>query len=256
MPRILQLTDSHLMQRAPEIPPREFSDAVHLLTGRSSTEATQAVCDAALALSQAVDLVIHTGDLVDELTADAYAAAKAQLDQFGVPVLATPGNHDDPDLLAATFGDRVAITAAAHDIGAWRVVITSSFDPGAHSGTFSDATLTALTDQIDCDRHVLIGTHHPPLSPCTDHECINIRGAEFLLAVDERPNVKAVVAGHLHLEDDITRRGVHHFVTPSSALQLRHVHPLPDNNSEPTQAGARILDLHDDGTITTEVLWA
>lgn len=253
---MLQLTDSHLMHREPVVPPRRFGDAVHLITGRTTTEATESVWSRIGGSEPPVDLAIHTGDITDDPSIESYQVARTLLAGADVPLMVTPGNHDDPELVEQAFGDRAALTARAADLGGWRIILVSSWDEGRHSGSFTDAALAALDELLDVDGPVLIGTHHPPPSPCSHPDCINHRGAEFLSTIDDHPNVKAVVAGHLHLADRIERRGVLHLVTPSSALQLRHVHPLEDNNSEPTPAGARLLDLDPDGSVRTELIWA
>ncbi len=256
MARVLHLTDSHLLTRPPAAPPREFGDAVHLLSGRTPAEAADAVCDTAEQLDPTIDLVIHTGDMTDDDGIEGYRATEALLARFDAPSLVTAGNHDDPNLVEAVFGQAAALTTRSVDVDGWRVILASSWRRGHHSGTFGDDTLTELARLLEFDGPVLIGTHHPPLTPCSHPDCINERSAEFLALIDRAENVRAVVAGHLHLADEIVRRGVRHFVSPSTALQLRHIHPLESNNNDATPGGARIIDLHSDGTLATELIWA
>ncbi|MEM7341798.1 MAG: metallophosphoesterase [Actinomycetota bacterium] len=253
---MVQLTDSHLTSRLPRVPPVEFSDAVHLLTGRTANDATSSVWSKIAEAEPSAELVLHTGDIADDQTLETYKTAEALLEGLAIPVMVTPGNHDDPKLVGQVFGDRAALTARATDAGGWRIILASSWDEGNHGGTFTDGTLAELDRLLDFDGPILVGTHHPPLSPCSHPDCTNRRSAEFLSMIDSHQNVKAVVAGHLHLCDEIGRRGVRHFISPSSALQLSHVHPLEDNNSQSTPAGARLLDLNPDGSIDTEIVWA
>jgi Icc protein len=112
-----------------------------------------------------------------------------------------------------------------------------------------DAALTAAPG------HVLIGLHHPPVAICPDPSC-RLEPADQVLAVLARhPNVRIVAAGHLHVTDETERGGLTQLLSPSTGIQLRHQHPLRDHNGAPTPIGARLIELDDDGTFTTELRW-
>jgi Icc protein len=103
---------------------------------------------------------------------------------------------------------------------------------------------------------VLIGLHHPPVNVCADPACQLDEATEVLDAIRRHPAVRAVVSGHLHHAEELERHGVAYLLSPSTCLQLRHVHPLPDHNTAATPVGARMLDLGDDGSVRTRVIWA
>ena len=46
------------------------------------------------------DLVIATGDIVQDESRAGYELFRTALEPFGVPVISIPGNHDDPNLMA------------------------------------------------------------------------------------------------------------------------------------------------------------
>ena len=77
----------------------------------------------------------------------------------------------------------------------------------------------------------------------------------LLALLGRHPQVKAVASGHLHAAAEEELDGVTYLLGPSTALQLVHEHPLPEHNLDPTPIGARLIDLHDDGTVTSELLW-
>jgi Icc protein len=79
---------------------------------------------------------------------------------------------------------------------------------------------------------------------------------DLLALLDRHSNVRGVVSGHLHLADEVTRRQVHYLLAPSTCIQLRHRHPLSANNRVATPVGARLIDLHPDGRIESEMAWA
>ena len=68
--------------------------------------------------------------------------------------------------------------------------------------------------------------------------------------------VRAVASGHTHVADDQEHDGIAFLLSPSTCLQLRHDHPLPEHNQERTAIGARVIDLHDDGTVSSQLIWA
>ena len=49
------------------------------------------------------DLLLATGDLSEDGSRTSYLALRNYLKPLGIPVLALPGNHDDPGLLAEVF---------------------------------------------------------------------------------------------------------------------------------------------------------
>ena len=253
---LLHLTDTHL--RGPEparTPPEDFSDAVAMLTGRSTDDLAAAVVDAAVqAHGRRFDVVLHTGDVVDLPTPAGYDRARQLLADAGGHVMVTPGNHDDPTGFRRLIdGDQPP--TISHDIGAWRIVLIDSADPPASAGRYDLDALDALDDALRTDRPVLIGMHHPPISPCSDPECCTSNAWLLLEVIDRHPNVAAVLAGHLHVVDAVTRNGVPYYVSPSTALQLRHHHPLPEHNAAATAVGARVVRLHDDGSHQTHIAW-
>jgi len=258
--RVVQFTDTHLRTGvSPTLPPEDFADAAHALTGRSTNESAAAVTRAVRRETEAsgsIDLVIHTGDMVDTPMDASYATAVELLGSFDAPVLACPGNHDSHQRMSAAIGASVAERSQVMDFTRWRIVLLRSAEQGRQSGRLDEATLDLFTEALDCELNVLVGMHHPPLSPCNHNDCVNEDATRFFDIVDRHDNVAAVISGHLHMADEIERHGVRYLLGPSTAFQVRHIHPLRDHNTEPTPAGARLIDLHDDGSIDTSIIWA
>src|SRR5215467_8974795 len=48
----------------------------------------------------APDLVLATGDIVQDESRAGYELFRSALEPIGVPVISIPGNHDDPNLMA------------------------------------------------------------------------------------------------------------------------------------------------------------
>ena len=56
-------------------------------------------------LDRQIDLVLITGDIVDEGNVEEYTTAVALLSKLNVPYLVIPGNHDDRDNFRRAFSD-------------------------------------------------------------------------------------------------------------------------------------------------------
>ena len=251
--RVLHLTDTHYSAgRATVFPPKSFADAIHALTGRTPDSAAALVA-AHVKRSMTPDLVLHTGDIVDAATPEAYAAAGAMLHGLGAPYLITAGNHDDSALAQQAGLETRAV--AVSDLGKWRVVAVCSARPGQSHGTLGTETLEALDRALAVDRPVLIGMHHPPMSTCADPDCNVSDAAAFFEVIDRHPNVVAVATGHLHVAGELSRGDVRYLLGPSTCIQLVHDHPLSISNKAATPLGARCIELADDGTLSTELLW-
>ena len=251
--RVLHLTDTHFSAgRATVHPPVSFADAITALTGRTPDAAAGLVA-AHVRRSGTPDLVLHTGDIVDAAMPEAYAAARAMLEALGAPFLITAGNHDDVSVASQAGLETRALGLT--DLGKWRIVVVCSARPGQSHGTLGPETLEALDRALAGDRPTLIGMHHPPMSTCADPECNVSDAAAFFEVIDRHPNVVAVATGHLHQAGELRRGSVRYLLGPSTCLQLVHTHPLTKNNKTATPLGARRIELADDGTLSTELLW-
>jgi Icc protein len=252
MVSLLQISDSHIVAREPSNPTSSsLAEAVRVISGRTTTAALETVLERIGSVGFNPRLIVHTGDVVDTPDAASYEVAAHVLERMGVPTLAVSGNHDDPIQLAAAFGE-----IRSYESDGWLIVLLDSRIGGAKCGRVGQDTLAWLDEQLSStDAHVLIGLHHPPLSVCGDPDCRLLDSHEMLDAIDRHPNVRGVISGHLHLADEIQRREVHYLLSPSTCIQLRHRHPLPDNNRTPTRIGARVLELQEDGRILSEIVW-
>ncbi|MBS9478619.1 phosphodiesterase [Ancylobacter radicis] len=167
-----------------------------------------AALDHLAALDPQPDLVLLTGDLVDEGTAEEYAHARQMLARLTAPLLAIPGNHDEREAFRATFADHPHLPAtgslhfAVGDQGPVRIVALDVTVPGEHHGDFDwaaekwlEATLTA-----EPTRPTLVMMHQPPiLSGIACIDAYNCRGGARLAALLTRhPQVERVLCGHVH----------------------------------------------------------
>lgn len=206
------------------------------------------VLDAWAATREVADLVLLTGDLTEDGSPAGCERLAAAMRSVDAPVLALPGNHDDPAAVAQVFGPTTHV-----DVGSWRVLGVDSSVPGEVHGAVDADDVAARLDALD-DRPTIVAVHHPPLSPST-HPWFQLDGAAALLdRLAARPHVRAVVTAHLH--EPFERqpdRGPVVLGCPSTLAAIEHRRDTYRIAPErPT--GARVLDLADDGSFTSRLL--
>lgn len=244
--RILHVTDTHLFARPGE-----------RLRGVDTRASLAAVLAHALAAAPRLHAVLATGDLAQDESAGAYAAFRDLLGPCGVPVWCVPGNHDDPALMAGGLAQgsfRLGGTASAPG---WHLVLLSSHRPGDHGGSIAPAELARLEAELAAHprEHVLVALHHLPFalgSRWLDE--YGLRNAAALLDVlDRAPQVRCVVAGHVHQASERVRNGVRYLTTPSTCFQFLPGAEYFAVDTRPP--GYRWLELLPDGDVRTEVAW-
>jgi len=204
------------------------------------------------------DLVLATGDIVQDESRAGYELFRSTLEPFGVPVISIPGNHDDPNLMAEILSGGSFQFGGEVRQGPWSLLCLSTFLAGEDAGGLGHARLNGLRKALGAHagQHVIVAMHHHPLpmgSAWLDGVALR-DAAAFWDIIDEHKNVRAVVCGHVHQQSERLRNGVLFVSTPSTCAQF-----LPNSEFfalDERPPAARWLELHPDGRIETEVTWA
>jgi Icc protein len=246
--RFAQITDCHL-----------FADADGVLRGVRTHDSFSTVLDDLKRFMDRdgpVDVVLATGDLSQDETAESYRRFADLVSKLGVPVYAIPGNHDAPKVMNQVFGENGVRVARGAGFGAWHLVFLDSQIDGDVDGRLDAAELSALEDELDAnaDCHVLVAVHHHPVrvGPWGRHIAL-LNADEMFAILDRHDNARAVLWGHVHQAFDDTRGPLRLLATPSTCFPVRRT----DDGAyhvDPPAGGYRLGTLHADGTITTEVV--
>ena len=127
--RIAQLTDCHLMSS----PEQDYR-------GKDAHQSLQRLMQSVREF--APELLLATGDLSEDASPASYKALQANFEPLGIPVLALPGNHDDPALLAKTFNGSPVGNVEISQHGNWQIIRLDSTLQGTIAGRIN-------TDSID-----------------------------------------------------------------------------------------------------------
>lgn len=242
--RLLQITDCHI-----------FATADQRLQGLDTRLSFELVSDSALDRIENLDLLLVTGDLSQDESADAYRYLADRFERFKVPVFWLPGNHDNVDTMRAHLTGRHIYPARRVLVGDWQIVLLDSTVEGEVHGRVSEQQLDFLDAALDQypDRHALVCVHHQALD--CGSEWIDAKGLndsdQFRNRLAQQANVRAVLWGHVHQETHRSVGGIEWMSTPSSCIQFQ-VNSKEFAVSAETP-GYRQLDLYPDGSIETAV---
>ena len=242
--RIAQITDCHVS-----------AEPGTLYRGQDPLENLQAVLDQVATIKP--DVLLTTGDLSEDGSVESYEILAGMLKQPGVPVLALPGNHDDPALLARYFPGSPVSGVSVKKHGEWQIIRLNSCVPGQVHGRVDPATLDHLKEILGRDqgRPRLVALHHQPLpvgSPWIDK--YRLMNAEpFLDLIEGNTNIKTVVWGHIHQPFEAELNGTLMLGGPSSVANS-----LPGAASftlDENSPAYRWLELEQDGSVKTSVVF-
>ena len=207
------------------------------------------------------DVVIVSGDLVENADEAEYQQVREALEPLDVPVHVLPGNHDDRDALHRHFGVPGAggePVQYAVELGPLRLVVVDSTAPGHEHGELDGERLGWLDRELAGapERPTLVAMHHPPLctgAPAVDAIALRDDARRALGEVLERhPQVLKVVAGHVHrtVGSEVGGRAV--LAIPSTYAELKLDFEAPELSATDEGRGYAVHALID-GTLVSHV---
>ena len=240
---LVQISDCHL-----------FKEDTGKLLGLETAFSLQAVLDDIAGLP-AQDLLLATGDLSQDGTPESYRRLRDGVNQFPMPAFWIPGNHDEPDLMAAELTGGQWSPAKRILIGNWQIVLLDSMVPRRVYGKLKDDQLALVEQALQeyPNHHALIVLHHHPVPvDCFWLDTIGLNNPEPLFALLQAHKAKsALLWGHIHQAFDREQDGIRLLATPSTCVQFKpHSEDFQADTESP---GYRLLRLHQDGRIETEV---
>ena len=235
--KVIQISDCHL-RADPSVPYR----------GQDADANLKKVWEKASAWNP--DIVLLTGDLSEDESQAAYERLQAMI-QTDAPILALPGNHDDPSLLQEMYPNGPWDGPLAFEAGSWLIVVLDSKLPGRIEGGLSEHSMDRLGEIFagSSQEHILIALHHQPVLtgarwidryPLSDPE-------SFLGLVEAEPRVRAVIWGHIHHHYMEKRGEVLFLGAPSTAANS-----LPGSygfDPDPAGPACRTLELDSSGSV-------
>ncbi len=243
---LVQLSDLHL-----------FTDAHQSLLGVVTEQTFQSVLQATLSLAPAPDAIVLTGDLSQDGSAAAYKRLKHYMNQTQIDTYWLAGNHDRWQPLSVELQGHCIFQDKQFSRGSWTVILISTLLEGQESGHLSEDSLQflyqSLTVAAQQQQYVLVSLHHPPFlvqSSWLDQSTLQAPERLFEI-LDQFPNVRLVIFGHIHQDFQRYRHGVAYLGCPSTCIQFKPMsHQFELERLPPAY---RQLWLHNDGTFSTQI---
>ena len=242
--RVLQLSDLHL-----------FGSAGQRLLGQDTRRTFESVLAWARQTHWPVDLLLFTGDLIQDENPASYAYLEEQLADLGIPCYGLLGNHDLPALMEIGLTRNMLRMESSLRIGGWQLIFLDSRISGQVSGHLGAGELTKLRQALQAYPQLptLVCLHHQPVPIGSQWlDAIGLDNPEpFFACIDTYPQVRGILWGHIHQAFQDLRKGVSLLGAPSTCIQF-----LPGSRDFALDArtpGFRWLHLYPDGSLKTGI---
>lgn len=221
---VLQLTDLHL-----------YSDINKTIAGRNCQLNFEHCLAQALSEDIRCDLILLTGDLVNEVDHAIYERIFNKLSATNTPFACIAGNHDVTDELYTDrpFFERKLVAQAAdprlltqHCIKTndWQILLVDSSIPGKVKGKLPKQTKSWLIQHLSANENATVLVLHHHLMPVHSKwiDAHMAEGAEDIWQLLQQfKQVKAVVSGHVHQAFHSQYEGIDFYTSPSTCHQFK-----------------------------------
>lgn len=259
---VLQLTDLHLYDHS-------STPLAQRGLAPQYQDSFEALLSQALRLSDQVnrcDLILVTGDLVNEVDPLTYDQIFARLQRTGIPFACIAGNHDVTDELGMDlpFDQRQLVARASDerlvdhhriDTPYWQLLLINSSVPGMVAGHIRAETIEWLTQQLrSSSKPALLALHHHVLASgaawIDDHMATGTQALWQMLK--QFDHLKIIINGHVHQDQTRHHQGVTLYSTPSTSYQFK---PFSDEFAfdEAARPGYRWLQLGPNASVKSWV---
>lgn len=223
---IAQLTDLHVVARGQKL--SSVLDTIAM-----ARDAVTHVNE----LAPRPDLVLATGDLVDNGEPAEYEMLRELLDELRAPYYVIPGNHDRRAALLESFQGHLEADAngfVQYVIDGYpaRLVALDTLNEGEEDGLLCDERLAWLDQTLseEPDQPTLIFMHHPPFETGVWWmDAAGLAGSGKLRDLVERhTQIQRIICGHVHRPIQMLIGRALVSVAPSTAYQV-HLDLTPES---------------------------
>lgn len=176
------------------------------------------------------DVVVATGDLIDDGTEAEYERLRDIFSRLSLPLYLIPGNHDNREAMRAIFRDHTYLSDGPFvqyvvDLAPLRLVFVDTQAPGYPYGELCDTRLRWLETTLAAapDTPTLLFMHHPPFKTGIwhmDEMGLKVGGEALGEIIQGAPQVERICCGHLHRPIQRRWYGTLAMTAPSVAHQV------------------------------------
>jgi 3',5'-cyclic-AMP phosphodiesterase len=244
--RIIQITDPHIL-----------SDQSNKFKGINPYQSLKAVVNHIKSSSWDFDMIIATGDLTQDNNKDSYENFYGLLQMENSPIFCVPGNHDTKIEIQSTLPKSLFFCCEKVIKQDWLIIGIDSSIADSSKGFLSKSELEKLELNINTHDHkyIMIYLHHHPIdigSRWIDEIGLENK-IEFFNLLEKYRNIRVIFCGHIHQSIEMSYNNIEIIGTPSTCRQFK---PKSEEFSiDDRPPGYRRIQLYEDGSINTEVIW-
>lgn len=244
--KILHITDTHL-----------FENENGALLGVKSNASFLSVINEIKRSNKKYDLIVATGDFVQDGSKKSYARFAEQIKQFNTPCVWLAGNHDNFSYMQEVFSSYQLAKNKVVMLGDnWLIVLLNSQVVGQAYGLLPKSELQFLEKALlaHTDKNAMVFLHHHPIdSGChwLDEHILKNRD-ELEKIVQKFTSIKGLGWGHIHQQQDHVWHNCQAFSTPSTCFQFKpNCYDFQLANDD--APGWREIILNENGSIVSSV---
>ena len=201
------------------------------------------------------DLILASGDLAQQPCIASYQRIYDIFSQRNTKTVCFAGNHDDYSLMEWLLNKHNLSCDKQTLLDKWQIICLNSQKPNEAGGLLAKEELDFLEESLkqSSKPYALVSMHHHCIP--TDSEWLDTmiieNSYQLFECLDRYPSVKAIVTGHVHQVVDTHRKGIRILSVPSTCFQFK---PKCRNFTlDSIGPGYRIIQLHDEGEISTKI---
>ena len=246
--RLVQITDTHL-----------YGSASGTLLKMNTQDSMDHVVRNVQKNEKEIDLILATVEIAQEASLDAYHNFIEAMGKLSAPFRWIPGNHDSARVMEEAANGTNACEKLVQ-INNWQILFLDTSVEGQVHGRLSQkeldflsASLATAQENKEID-HCLVCLHHNPVKGNAGWmKDIGLHNrSDFFEIVKQYSKMACIVYGHVHQELDFQHEGIRCLCTPSTCIQFK---PNVTNFAlDEVNPGYRTIQLHEDGSIDTEVI--
>ena len=260
---VLQITDLHLSTPTSALADEDIDNSSDIFVCQHSFEK---IIEQALNEDIRCDLIVVTGDLVNQVRPAIYDHIFEVLQATNIPFACIAGNHDVTDEigsdlpffqreLVAQPTDARLLSRHVIETEHWQLLLLDSSISGKVAGEVTATDIDWLCRQLQgCNKPALIALHHHVIP--VESDWIDIHMAKnteaFWQHMAPFDQLKVIISGHTHQAQVRHRQGVSVYSTPSTCYQFK---PYRDDFAydENARPGYRWLQLANNGEVASWV---
>jgi 3',5'-cyclic AMP phosphodiesterase CpdA len=159
--------------------------------------------------------ILVTGDVVNHGAVDEFARYASLIEPLSIPILHIPGNHDVRSG-KANYAKFFSLLNWRFDYGPYRFIGLDNSE-----GFFSKDTLAFASESMQRGKTCLVAFHVPPIFDRWKVHAMNAGGhGDEMASLIEEAGVPYVFLGHIHLYDEIDRKGTKYVISAGGGAPL------------------------------------